>query len=96
MEAVGAERYRTRMRTVDAALRVLDRQLETGTRLLAQDERTQKLVEIEIETGTLLAGVADADAAEIQHALDELEVQAHEDLQRHVAATDEVERLLRG
>ncbi len=98
MEAVGAEHYRTRMRTVDAALRVLDQQLETGTRLLAQYDRTQKLVEIEIETGTLLAGVADADPAEIQHAMEELEAlqAAHENLQRRVAATDEVERLLRG
>lgn len=71
MEAVGEEHYGTRMRIVDAGLRVLDQQLETERKLLAQYERTHRLLEIEIESRTLLAGVADAGA--VQDAMDELE-----------------------
>lgn len=97
MEAVGADHYRTRLGIVDAGLRVLDQQLETGRRLLAQYERTQKMLEIEIEAGTLLADVAGTDAGEIQHAMDELEAlrATHEELQHRLAANEEVERLLR-
>jgi phage FluMu protein Com len=97
MEAVGEEHYATRMRIVDTGLRVLEQQLETGRRLLAQYDRTERLLEIEIESGTLLAGVADTDAGEIQHAMDELAAlrAAHEALQRRLAADEEVERLLR-
>jgi hypothetical protein len=97
MEAVGEEHYGTRMRIVDAGLRVLDQQLETEQKLLAQYERTHRLLEIEIESRTLLAGVADTDAGAVQDAMDELDAlsAAHEALQHRLAANEEVERLLR-
>ena len=97
MERVGRETYATRLDTLTRAIDLLSTQRDVQQRLLAGYERAIAMVEIEIESGALEDAVDDQIAAEIEAKRAELEElrERSADLERLVAANDEVARLLR-
>jgi hypothetical protein len=97
MASVGEELYGSRMAQVDRALAVLDKQRALEDRLVAEYERTIKIIEIEYETGQA-ANALPSDLLETTLGkLDELESVEHEnrELQLQLEANEEVARVLR-
>jgi len=97
MHAVNLPAYAPRIEAISSALRTLDEQIALDDRLLAEYERTIKIVEIEHETASAGMAMSDDVSAVLLRQRDELrgieETQA--ELARQLSANAEVEQLLR-
>lgn len=96
MEDVGRGLYGSRIDTITRAVGLLDQQLDVSRRLLEGYDRTQKIVDIEIESGATVGAMADDGEAILVARREELESlrRRHEELTRLLEANEEVERVL--
>jgi hypothetical protein len=97
MRALALPAYAPRIASIDAALLMLDRQIDMDRRLCAGYDRSIGMIDVELEAGA----AADQMTDDIAHAIDEAmrELRALEasqaELERQLAANIEVEQLLR-
>jgi hypothetical protein len=94
---IGAGRSGDRLSISSAtAVGLLDQQLDVSRRLLEGYDRTQKIVDIEIESGATVGAMADDGEAILVARREELASlrRRHEELTRLLEANEEVERVL--
>lgn len=97
MEKVGLELYGARITAVAAGLSTLERQVALDDRLIEGYEKTVTIIEIELESGATAEAIPGDLAVALAGRQAELDALAeeHRELERQLAANDEVERLLR-
>jgi hypothetical protein len=97
MERVGRDKYASRLDTLTRAIDLLSTQRDVQQQLLNGYERAIAMIEIEVESGAVGDALDDGIVEEIESGRSELDALREQsaEIERLVAANDEVSRLLR-
>jgi hypothetical protein len=98
MRDVDPELYRERIERLEAAQRLLEKQIRIERELAEEYEKARRILEVEMETERLVGRLEQEVVERITERLAELDAtrEANRELRFQLEANEEVERLLRG